>query len=313
MAPSSLISTVARQSTSSAGLPRPSGSTLVSHRPSTASGLHSSGCALSLWLCQAPPSLRLHHGLPDPRFGRRSHLLRLGSLDPPHRPGSSALCLCLGLHHHLLDCHRSAPWSRQPFLHHGSSLRLHCGLPSWLRPGSCLAPPAPSPSCPLPGSSLHQLHPGLCLSSSSWVSVLRPNLLQLCLPAFLPAVPCHHPFSTPCVLLLIPPPSLPLSLCHEVAPSRRGANCHTLGRSVVFSFPMCSLWPSFPSMSDDCNLVQVCLVYLQLPMYLSCVQSCVPSSGLLCSYMCILPVRPVSTLLWIIKEYFASIFAFFVC
>ncbi len=39
---------LACQSTSFIGLPRPSGSALVSHRPSTASGLHSSGCVSSL-------------------------------------------------------------------------------------------------------------------------------------------------------------------------------------------------------------------------------------------------------------------------
>ncbi|KAL1259112.1 hypothetical protein QQF64_009689 [Cirrhinus molitorella] len=45
MAPSSLISTVARRSTSSTGLPRPYGSAPVSRHPAIASGLHSSGCA----------------------------------------------------------------------------------------------------------------------------------------------------------------------------------------------------------------------------------------------------------------------------
>ncbi|KAL1259861.1 hypothetical protein QQF64_010438 [Cirrhinus molitorella] len=45
MAPSSLISTVARRST---GLPRPYGSAPVSRHPAVASGLHSSGCASSL-------------------------------------------------------------------------------------------------------------------------------------------------------------------------------------------------------------------------------------------------------------------------
>ncbi|KAL1249399.1 hypothetical protein QQF64_020404 [Cirrhinus molitorella] len=48
MAPSSLISTVARRSTSSTRLPRPYGSAPVSRHPAIASGLHSSGCASSL-------------------------------------------------------------------------------------------------------------------------------------------------------------------------------------------------------------------------------------------------------------------------
>ncbi|KAL0170432.1 hypothetical protein M9458_035028, partial [Cirrhinus mrigala] len=180
------------QSTSSARFPCPFGSTMVNRRPSVASD--SSGCTLSLQLCQAPPSLRLHlsplllqlhHSLPDSRLhlGRLSHLFHLSPPDPPHHPGSSALRLRLRLRLLLLHHQRLAPWSRQPFLHHGSSLhRLHCGSPSWLWPGSRLAPPAPSPSCLLPGSSLrliypssscflhgsslHRLHPGLCLPSS---------------------------------------------------------------------------------------------------------------------------------------------------
>ncbi len=45
---SSLLSAVAHQSTGSAGLPRPSGSTLVCRWPSVISGLHSSGCASSV-------------------------------------------------------------------------------------------------------------------------------------------------------------------------------------------------------------------------------------------------------------------------
>ncbi|KAL0199630.1 hypothetical protein M9458_002817, partial [Cirrhinus mrigala] len=43
-----------------------------------------------------------------------------------------------------------------------SSLRrLHHESPFWLWSGSHLAPPAPSLSCFLPGSSLHRHHPGL--------------------------------------------------------------------------------------------------------------------------------------------------------
>ncbi len=47
-APSSLASTVIHRSSSSTGLPRPSGSALVRRRPAIASGLLSSGCASSL-------------------------------------------------------------------------------------------------------------------------------------------------------------------------------------------------------------------------------------------------------------------------
>ncbi len=104
MAPSSLLSAVARQST---------GSTLVCRWPSVASGLHSSDCASSLWFFQAPPSLRLHLRTLSLRLHLSclSHLLHLGPLDPPRRPGSSALHLRLGLLRHR----RSAPWSRQPW------------------------------------------------------------------------------------------------------------------------------------------------------------------------------------------------------
>ncbi len=89
MAPSSLLSAVAHLPTSSAGLPHPSGSALVWRRPSSASGLHSSGCTSSLWFRQAPSSpqlllsplsLWLHRGHLDShlRLGHRCDLLRLG-------------------------------------------------------------------------------------------------------------------------------------------------------------------------------------------------------------------------------------------
>ncbi len=74
-APISLLSSVAHLSTGSAGLPSPSSSVLDCRRPSFTSGLRSSGCAPSLHLCQAPPSLqlllsplslRLHSSLPGP-------------------------------------------------------------------------------------------------------------------------------------------------------------------------------------------------------------------------------------------------------
>ncbi len=78
----SLLSTVARQSTSSAGLPRPSGSTLVCRRPVLALGLHFSNSSTLRW---TPLSLQLHLGplslrsLPDPRLSlvRLNHLPQL--------------------------------------------------------------------------------------------------------------------------------------------------------------------------------------------------------------------------------------------
>ncbi|KAI2668447.1 Titin [Labeo rohita] len=103
-----------------------------------------------------PPDLRLC-------LGHQSLGLRLGPSDPRCRPGSSALRLRLGLLRQRLRLRRSAPWSRQPFLHHGSSLRrLHRGSSSWLRSGSLSASPAPGPSCFLLGSSHLRHPPGLC-------------------------------------------------------------------------------------------------------------------------------------------------------
>ncbi|KAL0200276.1 hypothetical protein M9458_003463, partial [Cirrhinus mrigala] len=104
----------------------------------------------SLQLCLSPLSLRLCHRPPDLRlcFGHPSPGPRLRPPGPWCRLDS--LALRLGLHLHLLHRRRSAPWSRQPFLHHGSSLcRLHHGPPSWLRSGfrsgSLLSPPLHPP------------------------------------------------------------------------------------------------------------------------------------------------------------------------
>ncbi len=110
MAHSSVLSTMAHQSTSSTGLPRPSGSTLIGRRPALSSGLNFSGFTLSLRspgsvgllrpslrLHLGPLSLQLHCGLLEPRLrlGWLSHLL-LGPPDPLHNPGSAALHLHLG-------------------------------------------------------------------------------------------------------------------------------------------------------------------------------------------------------------------------
>ncbi len=160
--------------TSPPWLPRPFGSSWVRRRPFFTSGLHSSSFTSSLWLRQAPSSprlllsplsLRLHHGLPDPRLnvGRWHHLLRLGPPDPPRPRCSSALRLSLG---HLLRYRWSAPWSRQPFppppcwLYRGPSL--------WEWPRSHQAPLAPGPSCLFPGSSLLRRPLGLCVPAPSW-------------------------------------------------------------------------------------------------------------------------------------------------
>ncbi|KAI2649863.1 Leucine-rich repeat-containing G-protein coupled receptor 5 [Labeo rohita] len=142
-------------------------------------GIHSSGSASSLWLCQALPWA-----------------------PPPPAPLPSV-----------------GRWSHQPFLHDGFSLRwLHCESPLRLWPGSHLAPPAPSPSCFLPGSSLRHLQPGLCLSSSSRVSVLLSRLL----------LSSHS--------------SLPLFfLWRKDAPSGRGANCYISGPVLLCFLSACAL------------------------------------------------------------------------
>ncbi|KAL0176625.1 hypothetical protein M9458_028955, partial [Cirrhinus mrigala] len=127
MAPSSLLSTITRQSTGSTRLPLPSGSTLGCRRQSCTSGLHSPGYAS----CLHPfGSIRLLHASGSTAASRirasasfaDSHLFHLGPPDPPHHPGS------LAFHSHLGVLHRCrlAPWSHQLFLLHGSSLRrLH--------------------------------------------------------------------------------------------------------------------------------------------------------------------------------------------
>ncbi|KAL0165553.1 hypothetical protein M9458_037397, partial [Cirrhinus mrigala] len=99
-----------------------------------------------LWLCEAPPSLwlhldslslRLHPALSDPhlRVSRRRHLLHLGPSDPPRHPGCPS------------------PPRAAPSVGHMESSSL-------LGPGSHLAPPTPSPSCHLPGSSIRLIRPG---------------------------------------------------------------------------------------------------------------------------------------------------------
>ncbi len=129
---------------------------------------------------------------------------------------------------------------------------------------------SPAPACILLGSSLRCPQPRICWSSSSWKSVLRPNLLQYCLPAFLQAL-CHplspshvHSF----VLLLSPPPSLPLPPRRENAPSGRGRTVTLHGLLVVFS-------PSVPIFGYVPVLILSLLVH---PLHL-CVISFLPYSA----------------------------------
>ncbi len=82
----------------------------------------------SSFIPSAPPQSSVAPAPPRPPGS--TPLLCLGPPDPPRCPGSSALRLRLGLLHHLLRRRWSAPWSRRPFLLHGSSLRqLHRGPP----------------------------------------------------------------------------------------------------------------------------------------------------------------------------------------
>ncbi|KAI2659097.1 Translation initiation factor IF-2 [Labeo rohita] len=127
------------------------GSALVWHRPSCASGLHSSGFTSSLRPCCSGSitAFQIH------ATGSSSALLIL-LVTLPHRLSVSAWGS-------FTTCSPTVgPWSPQPFLLHGSFLhQFHHGPSSWLWPGSRLAPPAPSPSCCLPVSFLRCLHPGL--------------------------------------------------------------------------------------------------------------------------------------------------------
>ncbi|KAI2661428.1 DNA-directed RNA polymerase II subunit RPB1 [Labeo rohita] len=91
-------------------------------------------------LRQAPPSLQLHLGL-----SVHASATVAGTFC-----STLALRILFVILAHRLCRHWSAPWSRQPFLLHGSSFcRLHRGSPLWLWPESHLAPLTPSPSCRL--------------------------------------------------------------------------------------------------------------------------------------------------------------------
>ncbi len=203
MAPSSLCSAVSRQSTGSAGLPRPSGSALVCQRPSAAPQ------------DSTPPAT------PRPAGSVRL-LLPFGSASVTlaHRlsvstSGSSATCsAAIGRPSGVVSPSSSmaSPSVSSTVGHH-----YGCGLgPTWRRmlqvpPVSSMAPPLLSVV----------LLPGV---------ILCPNLHLCCLPAFLPAlsVLCYHPKSTS-LSASKSPPSHPLFLRREVAPSRWGVNCHTPG------------------------------------------------------------------------------------
>ncbi len=137
LAPGSLVSTMARHSSSSTGLPHPSGFALVSRLPVNSTVLYSSSSASFLHpfgssLPKAPPSSSVTSAPP-----RHS-----GSLPPLHspvplnlpRPSRSSvshrLCGCSAPTWALTTAASSPsvapPWFQRSHLHHGSSRRrLH--------------------------------------------------------------------------------------------------------------------------------------------------------------------------------------------
>ncbi|KAI2659446.1 Histone-lysine N-methyltransferase set-2 [Labeo rohita] len=127
LAPSSLVSTMARHLTSSTGLPRPV--RLCLGQLSTICRLETPplGFVLSLNPSDSVrlnlPSLQLHCGLPDSslRLDRLSRQLCRGPSNPLCRPGSPSARLYLGIHLQWLCLHRLSSGYRLPILHHGSS------------------------------------------------------------------------------------------------------------------------------------------------------------------------------------------------
>ncbi len=100
---SSLLSAVAHQSTGSAGLPRPSGSTLVCRWPSVISGLHSSGCASSVdstvghhYGCGLGPAWLLLLQVLLGSSCSKPHLSPPWLLPPSSPPGTLSASLLLG-------------------------------------------------------------------------------------------------------------------------------------------------------------------------------------------------------------------------
>ncbi|KAL0203937.1 hypothetical protein M9458_001955, partial [Cirrhinus mrigala] len=152
------------------------------HRPSSSTMAPS-----SLLSAVARPSLRLCLGLACLHVGRRWHRLHLGppvASAPPRPSGgigsTSAIRILLVTLAHRLSVSTS-----------GSSTTCSTAYPPpWLLSLSApLAPPTSSPSCRLPGSSLHLVHPSAsCFLLGSFVHRLHPGLCSSfhpCLPLLL--------------------------------------------------------------------------------------------------------------------------------
>ncbi|KAI2646012.1 Obscurin [Labeo rohita] len=185
------ISTVARQSTSCTGLHRPSGSALVSRRPTFASGLYSSGCASSLRpsgsvdllpptgtasvLCRSGPAadLRISVSALVARALGSAWVLRILGVAKDHRlavsaSGSTTACSAsVGRPHGVVSLSSTmAPPSIGSIVgfHHGCGLGLTWLLLLQPPPVTSLAPPSVITSmdysvitldsrfCPPPGS-----------------------------------------------------------------------------------------------------------------------------------------------------------------
>ncbi|KAI2658312.1 DNA-directed RNA polymerase II subunit RPB1 [Labeo rohita] len=182
MAPSSLLSAGARQSTGSTGLPRPSSSALVWRRPSYASGLHSSGFASSLGstlvLCcfSSTAASQIHASTSVAGTIGSTSVLQILFVTLAHRLTTSA----------------SAPPS-PALLPLVGPLESSALSPPWLLcPSTSPWAVIMSVACRLPGSSLRRLHPGLVpLPGIRPPTRSYPILLSsshLCLPLLLSTV-----------------------------------------------------------------------------------------------------------------------------
>ncbi len=264
MASSSLISTGARQSTR---LPRPSGSALVSHLPTSTSGLHSSGYASSLRPSGSirlilPPQLHLCRSAAA--FRSSVYLGREASVSAAESAATSPPWLLPA---------SAPPWATivtVAWVLPGSSCSKS------LLPISVLAPPSISTL-----DSVSRPPPG-CLSSA-WTSSSIVCLL---------ASPSPSPVTIPHPLLFPPPksPTIPPFVPRrEATPSERGANCHNPLDSC-FAFCLCSL-PVCPYLVLFLFSVVHCLIISEspslcppvgpsAPRYLPYISSCPLSSSL---------------------------------
>lgn len=151
-----------------AGLPRPSGFTLVNCCSGSTSDFRVSSYTSSLWLCRDTSSLRFRHCLQSQRPHPGPHL-HLGPsslqlhLNPPHLRCHPRSLPCLGLYHSQLHSILAPPSIGSAMdLCPCSSLRCSLAPPSVVTFLSCLFPGS-SLSCLFPGSTLSWLFNGSTL------------------------------------------------------------------------------------------------------------------------------------------------------